>query len=97
VLYIVQEALSNIRKHARAKTVKISLRRGFEGLSVTVRDDGVGFKQETAPRTGNDAHIGLDIMQERAARIGGRISVRSSRGKGTEIRFDLPRQTTEVA
>ena len=35
-------------------------------------------------------------MQERAARIGGRISVRSSRGKGTEIRFDLPRQSAEV-
>ena len=40
VLYIVQEALANIRKHARAKSVKISLRRGFEGLSVIVRDDG---------------------------------------------------------
>ncbi|MCP5241338.1 MAG: type IV pili methyl-accepting chemotaxis transducer N-terminal domain-containing protein [Zoogloeaceae bacterium] len=96
VLYIVQEALANIRKHARAKSVKISLRRGFEGLSVIVRDDGVGFKQQTKPRHGNDAHIGLDIMQERAARIGGRISVRSSRGKGTEIRFDLPRQSAEV-
>ncbi len=97
VLYIVQEALSNIRKHARAKSVKISLRRGFDGLSVTVRDDGVGFKQRTAKRDSDDAHIGLQIMQERAARIGGRISVRSSRDKGTEIRFDLPRQNIEVA
>ena len=96
MLYIVQEALANIRKHARAKSVKISLRRGFEGLSVIVRDDGVGFKQRTTPCVGNDAHIGLHIMQERAARIGGRISVRSSRGKGTEIRFDLPRQSAEV-
>lgn len=97
VLYIVQEALSNIRKHARAKSIKISLRRGFDGLSVIVRDDGVGFKHRTVKRDSDGGHIGLQIMQERAARIGGYISVRSSRNKGTEIRFDLPRQNIEVA
>ncbi len=97
VLYIVQEALSNIRKHAHAKSVNVSLRRGFEGLSVIVRDDGVGFSRRGAARDDEDAHIGLHIMQERAAGIGGRISVRSSPDKGTEIRFDLPRQRAEVA
>ena len=97
VLYIVQEALSNIRKHAHAKSVNVSLRRGFEGLSVIVRDDGLGFKQHSGLREDNEAHIGLHIMQERAAGIGGRISIRSSRDKGTEIRFDLPRQRSEVA
>ncbi len=62
-----------------------------------VRDDGVGFSRRRASRDDNEAHIGLHIMQERAAGIGGRISVRSSPDKGTEIRFDLPRQRAEIA
>ncbi len=97
VLYIVQEALSNVRKHALARSVQVSVRRGMEGLSVAVRDDGVGF-DETQPGTGSgEAHIGLQIMRERAMRIGGQFAVRSSRGKGTEIRLELPRRNKETA
>ena len=90
VLYIVQEALSNVRKHAGASTVSVSVRRGRDGLAVTVRDDGVGFVEE--PETAdNEAHIGLHIMRERALRIGGQFAVRSSPGRGTEMRLQLPR------
>lgn len=90
VLYIVQEALSNVRKHAGASTVSVSLRRGRDGLAVTVRDDGVGFV-EGSDSTDGEAHIGLQIMRERALRIGGQFAVRSSPGRGTEIRLQLPR------
>ncbi len=92
VLYIVQEALSNVRKHAGAKSVMVSVRRGREGLSVSVRDDGVGFVEGEAEHGPGEAHIGLQIMRERAMRIGGQFAVRSSPGRGTEIRLDLPRQ-----
>lgn len=96
LLYIVQEALSNVRKHANAHTVTVLLRRGLEGLSVTVRDDGVGFDPEH-PADDGQAHIGLQIMKERAAGIGAQFFVRSSRGKGTEIRLDLHRKQEETA
>lgn len=91
VLYIVQEALSNVRKHAGAKTVSVSLRRGRDGLSAIVRDDGVGFVDDDS--IDKEAHIGLHIMRERALRIGGQFAVRSSPGRGTEIRLQLPRST----
>ncbi|MCK2087761.1 type IV pili methyl-accepting chemotaxis transducer N-terminal domain-containing protein [Thauera aromatica] len=97
VLYIVQEALSNVRKHANASSVSVSLRRGRHGLSVTVRDDGVGFVEGRAADDGGEAHIGLQIMRERALRIGGHFAVRSSPGRGTELRLQLPRTNNKVA
>lgn len=96
VLYIVQEALSNVRKHAGASTVAVSVRRGRDGLAVTVRDDGVGFVEDGDTSDG-EAHIGLHIMRERAMRIGGQFAVRSSPGRGTEIRLQLPRTNTVEA
>lgn len=93
VLYIVQEALSNVRKHAGASKVSVNMRRGRDGLAVTVRDDGVGFV-EGREAADNEAHIGLHIMRERAMRIGGQFAVRSSPGRGTEIRLQLPRTNT---
>jgi len=96
VLYIVQEALSNVRKHANASTVAVSVRRGRGGLAVMVRDDGVGFVEDHDTSDG-EAHIGLHIMRERAMRIGGQFAVRSSPGRGTEIRLQLPRTNTVEA
>lgn len=97
VLYIVQEALSNIRKHAGAKSVSVVVRRGIDGLTVSVRDDGVGFDEANPDAHDGETHIGLDIMRERACRIGGRFSVRSTPGKGTEVGIELPRQHMETA
>jgi two-component system, NarL family, nitrate/nitrite sensor histidine kinase NarX len=95
LLYIVQEAFSNVRKHAQAHTVTVRLRRSRDGLSVIVRDDGVGFDEGAAPADGHQAHIGLQIMRERALRVGAQVSVRSSHDKGTEIRLELPRKHEE--
>lgn len=95
-LYIVQEALSNVRKHANARNVRVSLRRGVEGLRIAVRDDGTGFDEADQTAAARDAHIGLQIMRERALRIGGRFSVQSAPGKGTEVRLELPRTTKET-
>ena len=96
LLYIVQEALSNIRKHAQARLVEVQLHRNPDGLTVVIKDDGVGF-DHTAEAIDQQAHIGLEIMRERALRIGARVEVRSERGKGTEIKLNLPRDIEVTA
>ncbi|EFV94520.1 HAMP domain-containing protein [Lautropia mirabilis] len=87
VLFILQEALSNVRKHAYASkvTVRIDNHRDF-GMSI--RDDGEGYDpQEVAERS--ETHVGLSIMRERAARLGGQLQMCSAPGQGTEVSLYL--------
>lgn len=88
VLHIVQEALSNVRKHARATKVVVEVMRDG-GYLFAVRDDGRGFDLATLAERA-DTHVGLRIMRERAHRIGGRLDIRSQPGGGTEITLSLP-------
>lgn len=87
VLHVVQEALSNVRKHSGARQVELRVQRQprwrFE-----VIDDGYGFDpQHLAPES---VHVGLDIMRERARRIGATLDVVSAPGAGTRVRLELP-------
>jgi two-component system, NarL family, nitrate/nitrite sensor histidine kinase NarX len=87
VLHIVQEALSNVRKHAHARHVEVRVHTAphwrFE-----VQDDGVGF---ASGEPASDARrVGLRIMQERALRIGARVEVQSAPGAGCTVTLDLP-------
>lgn len=84
-LHIVQECLSNARKHSGARKVTIDLERGSV-YTFTVSDDGRGFE----PGTREDGHVGLAIMRERAQRIGGKIVIDSRPGAGTRITLSLP-------
>jgi len=88
VMHILQEAVSNVRKHANASRVEVELTRGHD-YAFTVRDDGRGFDPA---RTKGDAaaHVGLRIMHERAGRIGGAVSVHSRPGHGTEVVLRVP-------
>ena len=94
---VAQEALTNVIRHAQAKNVFVELRREPDGVSLLVRDDGVGFvvagAQERAARGGS---LGLLGMEERAALLGGTVRVKSSLGKGTEVRgwFPLNQENT---
>jgi two-component system nitrate/nitrite sensor histidine kinase NarX len=87
VLHILQEALSNVRKHAGARHVVMRVSRTpcwrFE-----VQDDGQGF--DAASPTGDETHVGLRIMQERAQRIGARVRVDSASGRGCTVVLELP-------
>lgn len=94
VLHIVQEALSNVRKHAGATSVSIEIDRG-EDLSIAVRDDGRGFDLEALDEEGG-MHVGVTIMRERAYRIGARLELASAPGRGTHVILRLPR-TVETA
>lgn len=89
LIRIVQEALTNVRKHAMARRawVRLALREG--GLIVTVADDGVGFDPAQAAQEGWSG-FGLQSMRERAEAIGGHFSVRRRDGSGTEVEVSLP-------
>jgi len=97
VMHIVQECLSNIRKHARASTVKVVVRRGREGMQIEVADDGVGFDPETDPAVMSGHHVGLKIINQRAHRVGGQCQVKSAAGQGTRVSLWLPRRQREAA
>jgi len=89
VVRIVQEALTNVRKHAQAQTVRVLLTRERDGGAVLlIEDDGVGFS--TPQRTGRPGeHIGLSILEERARRIGAALSIESEPGEGTRVELIL--------
>ena len=84
VIRIVQEALANIRKHGAAHTVRILLRRENGLYRILIEDDGVGFEESTEPARPGE-HIGLEVMQERAGRLGGELRIESEPGEGTRV------------
>jgi two-component system nitrate/nitrite sensor histidine kinase NarX len=86
LLHVVQEALSNVRKHAGASRVWLDVHQQ-PGWRIEVRDDGRGFAGEATP---DETHVGLRIMRERAAGIGAQVAVESSPGAGTRVRVTLP-------
>jgi two-component system nitrate/nitrite sensor histidine kinase NarX len=85
IVRIVQESLANIRKHARAQTVRVLLSCRTPGsYALLVEDDGVGF-EHTARKGQPGEHIGLSIMDERARRLGGELRIESEPGEGTRV------------
>ncbi|MBI4195712.1 MAG: type IV pili methyl-accepting chemotaxis transducer N-terminal domain-containing protein [Betaproteobacteria bacterium] len=88
VLNILQEALSNVRKHSGASVVTLETDHD-RGHRFRVRDDGRGFDPQH-PEVGTERHIGLRIMRERAQRIGGSLAVNSRPGAGTEVVLAIP-------
>lgn len=86
VLHVLQEALSNIRKHANAKNVSIEIKKG-ETWCFIVCDDGVGFDGELE-RT--QLQVGLNIMLERAAQIKAEVEINSQAGYGTVVKLLVP-------
>jgi nitrate/nitrite-specific signal transduction histidine kinase len=91
LLRIVQEALSNVRKHAGASRAKVELQETDSGVLVRISDDGVGFDPETFERR-SKPRFGLSIMRERAVAVGGWLEIESERGSGTVVTGYLPAQ-----
>ena len=81
---IAQEALANVADHAQAKNVWLRLRQDHGQLMLSIRDDGCGFAPDV---TGKENHFGLLGMHERAEMAGGKLSVESQPGKGTQVTF----------
>jgi signal transduction histidine kinase len=80
----VKEALNNVLKHSGATEVRISLVSAGGKLILTVADNGRGFSADPAPASGN----GLANMRQRLERIGGRLSLETRPGQGTEIKME---------
>jgi two-component system sensor histidine kinase UhpB len=85
VYRIAQEALTNVARHADARTVELRLRRVEDGLRLTVRDDGRGMDGSSPPVSG-----GLRGMRERALLVGAALAVEPGPDGGTEVRLDVP-------
>lgn len=89
VMRVAQEALTNVQKHAAARTVRLSAVLEPERLVLTIVDDGRGFDPSDVAAS-HVHHFGQRIMQERMAEIGGRVSVESGLGTGTRVTIETP-------
>ncbi len=87
---IIQEALTNVAKHARAQTCRVYLQRLPTTLLVTVEDDGVGFEERRRDSTAGSSGLGLIGIRERASHLGGTVGIESAPGRGTRITVELP-------
>jgi len=95
VLHMVQEALSNVRKHARATRVNVRVQRHPE-WRFEVQDNGIGFDagRSLAP---DSLHVGLRILRERAEGISARVEVQSAPGAGTTVCIELPHNASATS
>lgn len=94
---IVQEALSNVQKHAKADRVSVDLEIDLERLRVTIKDNGVGFNMDTVLSDPDKwDHFGIRGILERARLVGGEGAIDSKKGRGTTIVVDVPLMKKET-
>ncbi|MGE5141061.1 MAG: histidine kinase N-terminal 7TM domain-containing protein [Rudaea sp.] len=89
LLRIVQEALTNTRKHAAARRVCVSAAVTEGAARIVVEDDGCGFEARPTAE-GAGPHYGLGLMRERAAEVGGSVAIDSAPGRGTRVIVEIP-------
>jgi signal transduction histidine kinase len=90
LMRVVQEALTNVRKHSKASTVQVKFEpNGDNELRVTIADDGQGFEMDR-PRSKGWPRFGLQTMRERAEAVGGALKIDSAAGKGTRVEILVP-------
>lgn len=95
---IIQEALTNVEKHAEARQAKVTLRFDDRFFECLVADDGAGFCPEGATEsTTVGTGFGLSSMRQRAMAVGGELEISSTPGGGTDIRFSVPLKESEIA
>ncbi len=88
---VLQEALKNVERHARARHVEVRLKQRAAGLELAIDDDGVGFDPDRHPAARNGAsRLGLLGMRERATYVGGALTIKSGHHDGTEITLRVP-------
>ena len=98
VLYrLVQEALTNIGKHARATSATITFEDRCGRVCCTIRDDGVGYDIAGLPANGHTPSLGLRNMRDRVEAMGGDLDITSGPGQGTELRACIPLEGVHVS
>jgi two-component system nitrate/nitrite sensor histidine kinase NarX len=89
VIRVIQEALSNVRKHGQATRVTLRFIEVNGQIRLTIRDNGRGFEVEQV-RKQNGFSFGLDIMRERIESVGGRLEISAAPGRGTTVTLYVP-------
>ena len=89
----MQEALTNVVRHAKARNVSIILRSLQDEICLSIKDDGRGFDVHSQNGSQFTTHLGLRGMRERTLALGGRLEIRSSSSRGTDIRAHFPSET----
>jgi signal transduction histidine kinase len=92
LLQMAREALSNAARHARATRIRLALRSEAGSLELSVEDDGIGFDVADEPPAG---HLGLANLRQRAAALGGTMTLNSSPNEGTRFSLRIPLTTKE--
>jgi len=87
---IAEEAMRNVERHAKATSTEMLLVWGRRMLSLSIWDDGVGIAEEILAQGERPGHFGLRGMRERAQRIGGRLTIMTRMGGGTEVALVVP-------
>jgi signal transduction histidine kinase len=87
---IVQEALTNVARHAQARGVSVLLECRRSAVKLIVEDDGVGFDAMAEQHAGSRDRLGLYGMRERASLVGGQLVIESSPGLGTAVYVEIP-------
>jgi len=90
VYRVTQEALHNCEKHAGASRVGVRVVQDSGRLTVEVRDDGIGFEQTPDAKALATLHFGVLGMKERAASLGGKLTLESAPGNGTSVLLEIP-------
>ena len=90
VIYRVsQEALTNIAKHAKADSARVTIKKSKEAIFLSIEDDGQGFDPEEKGEL-NNGHLGLISMKERLDSLGGNFDIDSTKGEGVSIESRIP-------
>jgi signal transduction histidine kinase len=87
---LVQEALTNVGKHARASQVRIRIKHGHRLLRCIIEDNGIGFDVPALPARVAGQGLGLSASRERLAALGGTLRITSGHGRGTELVITIP-------
>ena len=87
---ILQEALTNIAKHAKASQVEVTLKKQRGKLILMVKDNGAGFNAEILSGAASDTCLGIHGMHERVALLSGHFFIDSAEGQGTGITAEIP-------
>jgi two-component system nitrate/nitrite sensor histidine kinase NarX len=90
VIRIIQEALTNVRKHSGANRAVVRVRRTQRSVDFEVKDDGTGFELEAVPFGRDGFGFGLSSINERVRLIGGSLTIDSAPGRGTSLLIEVP-------
>lgn len=87
---VISEGLANVRKHARASHVQVNIQHDAEKISMTIKDDGIGFDPQAI--TQQTGHYGLLGIQERLQGVNGKLDIQSQPGQGSLLTMEFPRR-----